>query len=510
MAPKRNPPVHNSAGLEDTSAGNEVFAATGRPLNFSHPARIRDRSRRPSAALRPTSKRTPPREGSCIRATHGQRQERTRCQKGRNAVNAWTECPYFAGVDWGHGQHQLVVVDRGGQIVESLRFDHTAEGWEPVRRILGRYPEVPLAIETNQGLAIEQLLPLSVRIYPVNPQAAEQYRRRKAPSGAKDDELDAWSLADALRVDGNQWRPLLPDDPLTIELRLLCRDEVTLIAQRTGLVNQLVATLREYYPVALQAFEQHVHPAFWDFVLVFPDPAALAAAGRRKWQNFLHAHQLYRPQTAEHRLALFAHPDPLPARPAVVAAKRMLAQTLARMLRTLQAQLDAYRARIEKLFQEHPDHQYFGSLPGAGPKIAPRLLSELGDRRERFDSAASLQAYGGAAPITVRSGGDHRPPGVYFRHACNTWLRYALHQWADLSRRTCPWAEAYYQAHRQRGQSHAAALRCLATRWTKILWRMWQDRTPYDPERHLRNQIQHGSWVIRLTTPAPQPTPATA
>ena len=206
---------------------------------------------------------------------------------------------------------------------------------------------------------------------------------------------------------------------------------------------------------------------------------------------------------------MFAHPDPLPAPPAVVAAKRMLAVSIARLLRTLAAQLDAYRERIQALFEQHPDHDFFGSLPGAGPKLAPRLLSELGDRRDRFESAGSLQAYGGAVPITIRSGGDRRAPGVYFRHACNTWLRYALHQWADLSRKTCPWAEAYYQAHRQRGKSHAAALRCLAARWTKILWRMWQDRTTYDPDRHLRNQLAHGSWVIKLL-PSAESQPTTA
>lgn len=235
----------------------------------------------------------------------------------------------------------------------------------------------------------------------------------------------------------------------------------------------------------------------------------MAQAGRREWERFLHAHHLYRPATAEARLHLFAHPDPLPASSAVVAAKSMLAVSLARLLRTLAAQLDAYRERIEALFEKHPDHLFFGSLPGAGPKLAPRLLSELGDRRNRFESPGSLQACGGTVPITVRTGGDHRAPGIYFRHACNTWLRYALHQWADLSRKTCPWAEAYYQAHRQRGHAHAAALRCLAARWTKILWRMWQDRTTYDPERHLRNQLAHGSWVIQLL-PSTEPQPLNA
>ena len=422
-------------------------------------------------------------------------------------LKRWTEHAHFGALDWGHRRHQLVILDREGHLVESLEFDHTAEGWDQARAILERYPELPVAIETNQGLAIEQLLRTAAQVYPVNPQSAEKYRQRQTPSGAKDDLRDAWSLADALRVDGAGWRSLQPDDPLTIELRLLCRDEVSLIEQRTALVQQLIAALREYYPVALDAFDDHVHPAFWDFVLSFPDPASLAAAGRRKWLNFLHAHQLARPQTLETRLALFARPDPMPARPAVVAAKRFLAQSLARTLLTLEAQLKAYRKRIEELFAQHPDHALFGSLPRVGPKIGPRLLAELGDRRERFPTPDALRCYGGVSPITVRSGGRHRPGQVRFRHACNTWLRHDLYLWADLSRRSCPWAEAYYQAHRKRGKSHAAALRCLAHRWTKILWRIWQDRVPYDPERHLRNQIAHGSWVIQLIPDNPNPSP---
>ncbi len=140
----------------------------------------------------------------------------------------------------------------------------------------------------------------------------------------------------------------------------------------------------------------------------------------------------------------------------------------------------------------------FGSLPGAGPKIAPRLLAELGANRQRFESPQALQCYGGTAPVSYQSGPVHK---VRVRTQCNRVLRHTVYLWADLSRRTCPWANTYYQSLRKRGQSHACALRCLGQRWLKILWKMWQTRTRYDASLHQQNQIQHGSWVLKLTNP---------
>jgi transposase len=134
-------------------------------------------------------------------------------------------------------------------------------------------------------------------------------------------------------------------------------------------------------------------------------------------------------------------------------------------------------------------------LPGAGPKLSPRLLSEIGDDRGRFDAANGLQCYAGSAPVRYQSGGYQ---AVRMRRACNHQLRYTVHLWADLSRAQCAWAAAYYQAHRDKGQSHAQALRCLGNRWLKILWAIWQTRTPYDADLHTRNQTAHGSWILQL------------
>src|SRR5215475_1370946 len=185
---------------------------------------------------------------------------------------------------------------------------HTAEGWLRWREQVTTLGAENLAVcvETSQGLLIEQLLESGVSLYPIAPVSSKAYRERKAPSGTKTDRLDAWSLADALRLDGHNWKALAKEDPLVAELRVLCRDEVALIEERTALVNQLQSALQEYYPVALEAFEDWTLPAPWAFVEVFPTPGALAAAGKRKWEKFLHTHKLARPQPYTKRLEIFA------------------------------------------------------------------------------------------------------------------------------------------------------------------------------------------------------------
>jgi len=408
---------------------------------------------------------------------------------------AWDERKYFGALDWARDHHDLVVVAAQGAVVCELRCEHTAAGWQALREKLRDYEPLAVAVETNQGLAVEQLLEAGYTVYPVNPKSAQRYRERQAPTGVKDDQLDAWSLADALRLDGHGWKPLVPDDPLVAELRLLTRDEVALIEQRTALSNQLQAALCAYYPAALAAFNDWTRPATWAFVEAFPTPEALVKAGPRQWKKFLHVHQLWREATAEKRLEIFAQATALQGGAATVAAKSFLAVALAKVLRTLEAQLQAYREKIEDRFRQHPDHDLFGSLPGAGRKLAPRLLAEIGDQRARFAAAEGLQAYAGTAPLTFKSGQIEKH---LIRRACAPCLRAAVHHWANHSRHQCAWAEAYYQAHREKGQSHACALRCLGQRWLKILWKMWQTHTAYDEALHRHNQHQHGSWVIAL------------
>lgn len=410
-------------------------------------------------------------------------------------MHTFAELTHFAGFDWAKDHHDALILDRTGATVAAFTFAHCAEGWAQWREQIKNFPVLGVAIETSHGAAVEQLLASGANVYPMQPRAAQRYRERHVPSGSKTDQIDAWCFADALRVDGQHWKSLGPSDPLVEELRLLCRDEVELITQRTALVNQLQAALHEYYPGALEAFEDWTQPYAWEFVAAFPAPQDLVKAGRRRWEKFLHTHKLWRPQTADKRLEIFGRADQFCGGVAVTRAKGRLALSLVKLLRTLQRQLDGYRAEIEKLFAQHPDHDLFGSLPGAGDKLAPRLLGEVGGERNQYPDAQSLQCVAGTAPVSFASGQIRK---ANIRWHCNRHLRHTVHLWADCSRKFCTWAAAYYQAQRAKGKSHACALRCLGQRWLKILWKMWQSHRSYDEALHARNQQKHGSWVLQL------------
>jgi transposase len=409
-------------------------------------------------------------------------------------MKTFAELTHVAGFDWAKDHHDVVIVDRQGQVVARYTFAHSAEGWQKWQESVRAYPALGVALETSSGSAVERLLESGATVFPMNPKSAQTYRQRKAPSGTKTDQLDAWSFADGLRTDGQGWRALAPLDPLVQELRLLCRDEVELIEQRTALVNQLQQALGEYYPTALHAFPDWTAAHAWEFVKTFPTAEALAKAGKRRWENFLHCHKLYRPQTADQRLEAFAKATEFAGSPAITRAKSRLALSLVGTLLTLEKHLQQYRLAIVELFARHPDHDLFGSLPGAGDKLAPRLLSEIGQDRQMYD-LQGLQCVAGTAPVSFQSGQIRL---AKIRWHCNKHLRHAVHHWANCSRKYCAWAQAFYEAHRARGATHASALRRLGQRWLKILWTMWQEGQPYDGERHARNQQKHGSWVLNL------------
>jgi transposase len=407
----------------------------------------------------------------------------------------WNQQSYFAALDWAKEHHDVIVVDRNGIIVADFQFAHTVEGWAQFDQQLQACGRPPVAIETSCGMVVDQLLQRGYPVYPVNPKAAKRYRERKAPSGTKTDRHDAWSLADALRTDGHAWPALHAQDEATATLRLLCRDEISLIEERTALVNKLQAALGEYYPLALESFDDWTKPFTWAFVRAFPTAVALKQAGKRRWEKFLHLHGLWRMQTAPQRLAAWARGQQLQASPATIKAKSLLALSLASVLQNLQQQLQEYRHQINEAFAQHPDHDIFGSLPGAKEKLGPRLLGEIGTVREIFPDAQSLMCVAGVSPVSYQSGQIRKS---HIRWACNRVLRASVHLWADQSRKTCAWAQVYYQAKRDRGHSHASALRCLGKRWLKILWRLWQDRLVYCESEHLQSLEQHGSFVAKM------------
>jgi transposase len=283
------------------------------------------------------------------------------------------------------------------------------------------------------------------------------------------------------------------EHPLTQQIRLLCRDESHLVEKRTALVNELRQCMHEYYPVALEAFDDWTTPSTWAFVKRFPTPQKLADAGKCQWVKFLHTHRLYRPETYARRIEAFSRATELCGAPSVTSVKSLLAVGLVEQLQIVDKQLKAYQQEIHRLFDQHPSREVFESLPGPAEKLTPRLLGECASARSRFDSADGLHCYAGVAPVRYQSG---QMQVVKVRRACNKHLRHTVHLWANASRTQCAWADIYYQRKREQGKSHACALRCLSKRWLKILWKMLETGQTYDDGYHLRNQVKHGSWVL--------------
>jgi transposase len=411
---------------------------------------------------------------------------------------------HLVGFDWGKEKHVVHVLDPTGATRLELSFSHSTEGWRQFReglQKLGPPETAAVAIETNCGLVVEQLLDLGVAVFPVAPVQTKGFRDRKGPSGAKDDRRDAYCLADALRTDGSAWRRLRPDEPLVQELKALCRDEITLIEKRVALYHELSAALAQTYPTVLEAFDVTLPPVL-DFLVQFPTAAELTRKGKRAWQKFLHSHRMGEPKSVEHRIAIFAAAPNWKASAPAVKAKARLVAALVAQIRLLNTQLGEYRAQIEALFKSHGDSGIYDSLPGVGPKLGPRLLAFIGSDRSRFDSPQSLQCFAGTAPVTEASG---QRRWVHFRRGCDKNLRATMHLWAEHTiRGKCAWASAYYQAKRAT-MSHTCAVRALAQRWLKIVWKLWQTGTTYDEAVHTRNQVAHGSWVLQPKPPTPRP-----
>ena len=194
-------------------------------------------------------------------------------------MQPWSKITHYAGFDWAHDHHEVVIVNRSGKIVADFQIEHTAQGWQHWReQVAALGSELAACVETSRGFVVEQLLESGVAVYPISTTSAKAYRQRKVPSGNKTDHVDAWSLADALRVDGHGWKALAKEDPLVAELRLLCRDEVALIEDEeepANVAERLAKSTRiTFFMVAASARENSFLPGLDPTVV---SPAAIWA-----------------------------------------------------------------------------------------------------------------------------------------------------------------------------------------------------------------------------------------
>ena len=409
----------------------------------------------------------------------------------------------FIGLDWADAKHDYCLQANGSERREFGCIAHQVECIDEWAKSLRERFGGPIAIalELAKGPIVYALQKYEFLVlFPINPLTLAKYREAFKPSRAKDDPTDAELALDLLMRHPERFAPLQPQSVAMRTLMSLTERRRELMNDKTRLTNRLTHILKQYYPQALDWFDQHDTVLFCDFLTRWPTPLQARRAHLASLKAFFHTHNAHRPQIIAARLTGIKAVVPLTQDPSVIVPCRLHAMALIEQLRLALQALEQFDQHIAELAPTLPDYRLFADLPGAGPRLAPRLLVAFGEDRERFQRAEELQQYAGIAPVTERSG---KKTWVHWRWQCPTFLRQTFIEWAGQTINKSFWAGAYYNQQRAKGSTYQAAVRALAFKWIRILYSCWKTRTPYDESKYLKALKRRGSTLLSNLVPDP-------
>ena len=403
----------------------------------------------------------------------------------------------FVGIDWADAKHDVCIQAADDGRREFDRISHKVDDIDDWAQSLYRRfgGSIAVALELTKGPLVYALQKYDfIVIFPVNPSTLAKYREAFSPSGAKDDPSDAELALDLILRHPDRFKPLVPQGVEMRTLVSLVEQRRCLVNDRVRITNRLRNTLKQYYPQALEWFDRIDTALFCDFIERWPTVVQVKRARRNTLATFFNNHNMRFAKVLEARLMSIRLARPLTLDEAVITPHRLQALVLVDLLRATLVAIKRFDLAIAELAPQHADYALFDGLPGAGPSLAPRLLVAFGEQRERFSNAAQLQKYSGIAPVTERSGNKH---WVHWRWQCPTFLRQTFVEWAGQTINKSFWAGLYYRQQRDQGCSHQAAVRALAFKWIRILYRCWQARTPYDEVVYLKALKRRGSPLLK-------------
>jgi len=394
----------------------------------------------------------------------------------------------FAAIDWADQKHAWRLVPADSAVHEQGTLENTPEAvdlW--AANLCVRFGGRPIAVclEQSRGPLVYMLSKYAqLVLFPVHPSTAARYRQVFFPSGAKDDPRDAASLLDLLLHHRSQLRPWQPDTVETRHLQRLVEQRRLMVNEKTRQSNRLTACLKMYFPQILQWFDDVSAPVVGALLERWPSLQQLQRAHPGTLKKFFLQHNVRSQKRIEERIQSIYQAVPATADQAALQGEAAAAHGFLALLKTLGENIALLDQQIEQLVASHPDHALFASLPGAGPVMVPRLMVAFGTRRERYDTAFQMQCYSGIAPVKERSGNRE---WIHFRRSCPKFLRQTFQEFAFLSTRSSVWAKAYYDRQRDRQQSHPAAIRALAYKWIRIIFRCWKEGQLYDEQIYLQS-----------------------
>jgi transposase len=414
-----------------------------------------------------------------------------------------TEFAALIAIDWADQKHAWAL-QAGTSKVETGAIDHTPEAievWAAELRMRFGGQSLAVALEQSRGSLVFMLTKYEhLVIFPVHPTVLVNYRKSFRPSGAKDDPSDARLLLDILTLHRDKLRRLNPDTAETRTLQFLVEERRKFVHEKTRYSNRLTAHLKIYFPQVLDWFDEVGSIIVAEFLERWPTLEKLQRARPATIERFFIDHNSRDPDRIKQRLEQIRKAVPATADSAVVASCNAAILGWAALLKQVLAAITGYDEQINELARAHPDYALIRSFPGAGPAMAPRLIAAMGTQRERYESAADIQRYSGIAPVVASSG---KLRWVHWRWACPKFLRQTFHEWALHSIAYSDWGRKYYEQQRAKGKRRNTAIRSLAFKWIRILFRCWKTHTPYDEgvyRRALdtRRPQQQGPAIVEL------------
>ena len=411
-----------------------------------------------------------------------------------------TDQPYaaFIGIDRADQKIDTHIIDAAG-----TSHGHRTVSIKPAKlqewtlSVAAKFPGERLAVCIEQPCAnvISFLSQYAfIDLYPVNPVTLKRWRETFIISSANDDVVDSLKLAELVRERTAQLKLWAADDPETRKLRSLTEQRRKLIDDRTHLTNRLTAHLKDYFPLALEITGKSLHAKLaCNFLRKWPTLGKLQAARETTIREFYHQQASRRQDVIDGRIKALAAAIPLTEDPAILETAPFTTNAILAQLDALRVHIKKFDDEIEATFAVHPDAEIYASLPGAGPNFGARLAAVFGTNRDRYSDATGVQSYIGVAPVTKQSGKRKR---VMRRHACAKFHRQTLTEWAGQTLRKSKWARAYYEQQRENGSRRFTALRALAHKWVRIIFRCWKNRETYDEAKYLERLEATGSPLI--------------
>jgi len=390
------------------------------------------------------------------------------------------------GLDRSDKKADLCLIDTHSANQWAQTIDTSPESLQAwLDQLRQRHPQAHVAVVLEQPALnlLGFLEPVDwITLYAINPISLQKFREAFVISRAKDDTKDAYYLAELLLAHHHKLKPWRPEDPQTRLLQQLVTHRRGVVDERTALTNCLQALLKQYFPQALHLCGEELwRPLATDFLLKWPTLHKTQRTRLETLTQFYYLHGSRSQKLIHQRLELIAHAVPLTQQTALIESFALRIQLICKQLRLVVASIKHYDHQIAQIFADHADHDLFDSLPGAGPVLAPRLLATIGSQRDRFPHHRNLQCSSAIAPVTKRSGGKCH---IHRRYLCSKFERQSWHEYAKESVLWCRWAAAYYWQQREKGSAHNTAVRALAYKWQRVIFRCWQDRTPYDDARY--------------------------